>query len=261
MQGRRREEIPREQAAVVGANIRALRQRKGWIQAKVGEMMGWPTNATVCAAEGHRDGRQRGFTADEVKRLAEIFGISPLRLTTRCANCDGHPPAGFACLTCGASICAAGYESIVHPLFKAREHHRITKESVEEDKRLYNIDRLDYPGISFIYPVLLTTGRIYTVAVNGSAQPQVEEVRWTTLERVFNPRNLRSAMRLDVVNFNHFQTYLSERVFATVNQAFLTVKANAHLYDPEWLLANFGEPRYAEPFNAWLEATRRNGKN
>lgn len=68
----------------------------------LGELMGWPTTATVCAAERHRGGRQRGFTAAEVTRLAGIFGVSPEHLTTQYANCRGHPPAGFACLTCGA---------------------------------------------------------------------------------------------------------------------------------------------------------------
>ena len=95
-------EIPPEQSSVVGANIRVLRQRKGWSQGMLGELMGWPTTATVCAAEGHRGGRQRGFTAAEVTRLAGIFGVSPEHLTTLCANCGGRPPAGFACLTCGA---------------------------------------------------------------------------------------------------------------------------------------------------------------
>ena len=104
MSGRRRcaDEIPQDQAAVVGANVRALRQQHGWNQAKLGELMGWPSNSTVCAAEGRRDGRQRGFTTQEVKRLAAIFGVPPSLLTTRCANCGGHPPTGFACLTCGA---------------------------------------------------------------------------------------------------------------------------------------------------------------
>ena len=104
MQGRRRrvDEIPAEQFAVVGANIRALRLRKGWTQAKLGELMGWSTNSTVCAAEGRRNGRQRGFTRDEVERLADIFSVSAGQLTTHCANCDGHPPTGFTCLTCGA---------------------------------------------------------------------------------------------------------------------------------------------------------------
>jgi hypothetical protein len=37
---RRVDEIPHKQAAVVGANIRALRQQHGWNQAKLGELMG-----------------------------------------------------------------------------------------------------------------------------------------------------------------------------------------------------------------------------
>jgi transcriptional regulator with XRE-family HTH domain len=106
MSGRRRrvDEIPQDQAAVAGANIRVLRQQHGWNQAKVGELMGWPSNTTVCAAEGHRNGRQRGFTADEVAWLAAIFGVSPSQLTTWCANCAGHLPAGFARLTCRARL-------------------------------------------------------------------------------------------------------------------------------------------------------------
>jgi len=102
--GRRRrvDEIPAGQCAVIGANIRTLRHRSGWTQAQLGEQMGWHTNSTVCAAEGHRDGRQRGFTTDEVDRLADIFEVSRWQLTTQCVNCEGHPPAGFSCLTCGA---------------------------------------------------------------------------------------------------------------------------------------------------------------
>jgi transcriptional regulator with XRE-family HTH domain len=99
---RRVDEIPQNQAAVVGANIRVLRQQHGWNQAKLGELMGWASNSTVCAAEGRRNGRQRGFTMQEVERLAAIFGVSSSRLTMECANCDGRPPAGFACLICGA---------------------------------------------------------------------------------------------------------------------------------------------------------------
>jgi transcriptional regulator with XRE-family HTH domain len=104
--GRRRrvDDIPEEQAAVVGVNIRTLRQRKGWSQAKLGELMGWPSASTVCAAEGRRDGRQRGFTTREIERLSSIFGISSRQLTTRCVNCGGHPPSGFACLICGAAL-------------------------------------------------------------------------------------------------------------------------------------------------------------
>jgi transcriptional regulator with XRE-family HTH domain len=96
--------IPERQSATVGVNIRTLRQRKGWTQTKLGELMGWQSGSTMCAAEGHRDGRQRNFTTEEVERLAAIFGIAPHKLTTRCANCDGQPPAGFACLACGTAL-------------------------------------------------------------------------------------------------------------------------------------------------------------
>jgi len=98
-----RDKIPAEQCVIIGANIRALRLRKGWSQARLGELMGWPSNSTVCAAEGHRSERQRGFNSGEVEQLAAIFGVCPSQLMMRCANCGGHPPAGFACLACGAT--------------------------------------------------------------------------------------------------------------------------------------------------------------
>jgi transcriptional regulator with XRE-family HTH domain len=90
-------------AAIVAVNIRTLRQRNGWTQAELGKLKGWPNASTVCAAEGRRGGRQRGFTAREVRQLAAIFGVPSGKLTAQCANCNGQPPAGFACLACGAA--------------------------------------------------------------------------------------------------------------------------------------------------------------
>lgn len=101
---RRPAKFPAGQSAVIGANVRALRLNRGWSMAKLGELMGWQTVTTVCAAEGHRSAYQRRFTAGEVGRLAAIFGVSPERLNTRCVNCEGQPPAGFACLRCGAAM-------------------------------------------------------------------------------------------------------------------------------------------------------------
>ncbi len=95
--------VPAEQYAIVAADIRVLRQRNGWSQAKLGELMGWRSASTVCGAEGRRSGRQRGFTAVQIERLAAIFGISPGHLTGPCGTCGGCPPAGFACLACGAT--------------------------------------------------------------------------------------------------------------------------------------------------------------
>ena len=107
--------IPAEQSAIIGANLRALRQRRGWSLADLGELMDWPSPSTVCAAEGHRGGRQRRFRAWEIERLAAIFGVPPRQLTTRCVNCNGQPPAGFACLACGATPSTSQPASTGHP--------------------------------------------------------------------------------------------------------------------------------------------------
>lgn len=55
----------------------------------------WPRVADVCAAGGRRYGRQRGFAAEEVERLAGIFGVSASELMTSCTNCCGNPPTGL----------------------------------------------------------------------------------------------------------------------------------------------------------------------
>jgi transcriptional regulator with XRE-family HTH domain len=94
--------LPPAQSAIAAANIRILRQRNGWTQAQLGQLMGWPAPSTVCAAEGHRGGRQRRFARWEIDQLAAIFGVLTAQLLTQCATCGGHPPPGYACLACKA---------------------------------------------------------------------------------------------------------------------------------------------------------------
>ncbi len=93
--------LPQHQSAIAAANIRALRQRHGWTQAHLGQLMGWTAPSTVCDAEGHRGDRQRRFARWEIDQLAAIFGTTATQLLTQCATCGGHPPPGYACLTCG----------------------------------------------------------------------------------------------------------------------------------------------------------------
>jgi hypothetical protein len=95
--------LPAAQCAIAAANIRALRQRNGWTQAQLGQLMGWTATSTVCAAEGHRGDRQRSFTHAEIHKLAAIFGVPARQLLTQCATCGGQPPPGYACLTCKAA--------------------------------------------------------------------------------------------------------------------------------------------------------------
>ena len=94
--------LPPAECASAAANIRVLRQRNGWTQAQLGQLMGWPAASTVCAAEGHRGNRQRRFARWEIDQLAAIFGVPARQLLTRCATCGGQPPPGYACLACKA---------------------------------------------------------------------------------------------------------------------------------------------------------------
>ncbi|HET9973803.1 MAG TPA: helix-turn-helix transcriptional regulator [Streptosporangiaceae bacterium] len=94
--------LPPALSAIAAANLRVLRQRHGWTQAHLSHLMGWGGAPTVCAAEGHRGGRQRRFAAWEIGHLAALFGITPAQLLTRCATCQGQPPPGYACLACKA---------------------------------------------------------------------------------------------------------------------------------------------------------------
>jgi transcriptional regulator with XRE-family HTH domain len=95
--------LPPGQSAIAAANIRALRQRNGWTQAQLGQLMGWPAPSTVCAAEGRRGGRQRRFARWEIDQLAAIFGVPAAQLLSRCVTCGGQPPPGYACLACKAA--------------------------------------------------------------------------------------------------------------------------------------------------------------
>lgn len=103
--------LSQDQSAIAAANIRVLRQRNGWTQAQLGQLMGWPAASTVCAAEGHRGNRQRRFARWEIGQLAFIFGVPVAQILTRCATCEGQPPCGYACLACKAE----------HPTAPARQ--------------------------------------------------------------------------------------------------------------------------------------------
>jgi len=92
------------QSVAVAANIRALRQARGWTQRHVSDLMQWGHPAVACRAEGRNSKRpQRIFTEREVRPLATIFDVTPEQLTMpTCAHCHGLPPAGYACLSCEA---------------------------------------------------------------------------------------------------------------------------------------------------------------
>jgi hypothetical protein len=145
------------------------------------------------------------------------------------------------------------HDSILYPLVKARQYH-IDRNSAAISKRLHNMEEWEFPSITFFFPVLLTTAEVFAVAVNGEEDVTVKRVRWTTMQRIFNSSDLRTTLRMDVVSFAHLHDYIADRVVTTINRAYATLTDNAHLYDPEWLLKNFGPPRYQEQFSPWQAA-------
>ncbi|MBE4735774.1 hypothetical protein [Streptomyces caniscabiei] len=97
-------------AEIISRNIRRLRRARGWTQAETAQrfsaITGQPqSNASWSAGEQVGKARQRGWTANDIAALAELFGVPVGDLfepQPPCRACDGKPPAGFACLTCGA---------------------------------------------------------------------------------------------------------------------------------------------------------------
>jgi transcriptional regulator with XRE-family HTH domain len=67
--------------ALVAANLRSIRARRGWTQIEVAERLSRlnghkPTQASISAMEvGGMNGRRRRFDADELYLLAEVFGV------------------------------------------------------------------------------------------------------------------------------------------------------------------------------------------
>ncbi|MDD4866184.1 MAG: helix-turn-helix transcriptional regulator [Mycobacterium sp.] len=97
-----------ELAARVAAQVRALRNARGWTGQRLAQEMArlgiaWD-RYTVTNLER---GRRQDVTVDELQALADVFDIKyPWLLTAArpaCPQCNGAPPAGFRCLGCGQS--------------------------------------------------------------------------------------------------------------------------------------------------------------
>jgi transcriptional regulator with XRE-family HTH domain len=113
----RRAQVPENQLPTIGANVRALRLGMGWSQRKLAVAMGLgPHNFSAVSRieKAAPDGRRRGLSVWELDTLASIFDVPAWQLKARCVTCDGNPPIGFACLTCGART-SAGEETAIPP--------------------------------------------------------------------------------------------------------------------------------------------------
>jgi len=89
------------------------------------------------------------------------------------------------------------YDGILYPLVKARQHEL-------ENPRRFKAGRYwEYPMVMYYFPVLLTSGSVYTVAVDGDSDPRVSKAKWAQLVRTFHGKELRTTLRVDVVSFDN----------------------------------------------------------
>jgi transcriptional regulator with XRE-family HTH domain len=100
-------------AQTVSRNVRRLRRARGWMQAEAAqrfaEILGVPqSTASWSAGEQSNKPRQRAWMANELAALAELFGVAIGDLFDECCSkCEGEPPVGFTCNTCGTAGGAA----------------------------------------------------------------------------------------------------------------------------------------------------------
>jgi transcriptional regulator with XRE-family HTH domain len=97
----------------VARRVRALRQQRGWSVRQLADECAKHdapqlTVASLGNIERGQDAdakrRAREVTVDELYALAAVFGVAPDALAGpdgQCEVCDGSPPAGFMCLSCG----------------------------------------------------------------------------------------------------------------------------------------------------------------
>jgi hypothetical protein len=147
------------------------------------------------------------------------------------------------------------YESILYPLVKARQH-----EFERNNGENPGLEPWEYPTFIYYFPILLTSGEVFTVEISEEGLPGVTKVKWATLNRSFHSKELTTELYADVVTLEHFNEYLQKRVISTVDHVWETLSNNSHLYDPAWLLANYGRPKRRDDFDKWLEAAHKKSR-
>lgn len=96
----------------ISRNVRRLRLARGWTQTEAiqrfGKVSGEPKFSVVTWSAAERapeTKRTKSWTANEIAALAETFGVPVgdlFEAQPPCRACDGQPPAGFTCNSCGA---------------------------------------------------------------------------------------------------------------------------------------------------------------
>lgn len=95
---------PNERSQIAMRQIRKRRRAQGWSNAELARRLdeaGMPIGQSTL--RNSDTGRRRDMTVDELYAFAEVLGTTPMALveTELCDTCQGTPPPGFECRTCG----------------------------------------------------------------------------------------------------------------------------------------------------------------
>jgi DNA-binding transcriptional regulator YiaG len=141
------------QSAIAGRNVRVLRVHAGWTQADLGKLVGLSVSRVSRMESG-----ERLFSDEELILAAGLSGVAAADLLlpegAECANCQGAPAPGFACLACGTETLPAGDAagplgpgSVPVGVF-ARCGRRRVDVSTADIVRMRDDERMSFPAIS-----------------------------------------------------------------------------------------------------------------
>lgn len=145
------------------------------------------------------------------------------------------------------------YDSILYPLAKAWAY--FIKQRDEDDYEEDASWKWRLPYVDLLFPVVVTSGPVFIVDVTDEGA-KVAKVGWAPIKRNFRAADVSGDFRLDIVSFPSLGEYLEARIKGPMRNIRERILSNLHLYDPEWLLANRGEPEDKEYFNMWLNDIR-----
>lgn len=148
------------------------------------------------------------------------------------------------------------YDSILYPLAKAWKH-RIAlcqRYKVRAPRVVW-----EYPTIEYVFPIIVISGQLYVVDTTED-DLNIRLEKWAGIKRRFHSTELNDDFRVDVVPVNNLDDYLDAKILKLYAAAEDKIARNIHFFDPEWMIANLGEPAQREDFDQWLKSYKEQRK-
>jgi len=141
------------------------------------------------------------------------------------------------------------YDSILYPLAKARQYK---VEAFKRENQTHEYESWALPTIRYIIPIVVTSGQLYTVDATDD-DLKISPAKWANIRRSFSSNDLKGHFWADVVSFKGWGEYLDAKIAKIFKSLRDSVTKHIHLYDPEWMIAHYGQPTDEEFFQEWLD--------